>query len=477
MSRLGRRVGALFAAVLVAGSLSACGGGDGETVRARFVSVAPLVDGNQVKIDGVVVGEIESMRVRNGLAEVTMTLEPEAMPLHNDATFTVRPASLLGERYVDLDRGTPSAPLLDTARVVPISQTGSNVGLDDMLNTLDDPAGEGLAMLVETLGGGVSGNGANVDKTITGLAPNLKEVQALTAVLKNQNELLGALVEDAEPIVGALADQDGQTLDELVSATDQVLAVTADNQDDVGRTLDKLPGTLKVGRKTLKELRDAADEAEPTLDALEPFTEDLPDISKEVEDFADALDPALASSQPVLDRADELLREARRPADDLRIAGPEVADLAGGTKDIVGALTPARDEVFAFIRNWALNTNGSDGLSHYWRIVVAIHPDSWTYLLGLLGVPQLGSLGLPTGGAAAAQQTGAAESDDSAASGADGVPEAVNGAVKPLTGLTDKVLGGAGTLLGGKQSTDGGSTGLNEKQEKGLLGFLFGGGE
>ena len=59
----------------------------------------------------------------------------------------------------------------------------------------------------------------------------------------------------------------------------------------------------------------------------------------------------------------------------------------------------------------------------------------------------------------------------------DGVPEAVNGAVKPLTGLTDKVLGGAGTLLGGKQSTDGGSTGLNEKQEKGLLGFLFGGGE
>ena len=150
----------------------------------------------------------------------------------------------------------------------------------------------------------------------------MKEIQALTAVLKNHNELLGALVEDAEPIVGALADQDGQTLDQLVAASDSVLGVTADNQEDLERTLKELPGTLKVGRKTLAALSDTADEAAPTLEALEPFTEDLPEISEELDDFADALDPALASSRPLLDRADELLIEARRPADDLRIAGP-----------------------------------------------------------------------------------------------------------------------------------------------------------
>jgi len=470
-----RRVGVFCAAVLAAGSLSACGGDSGESLTARFVSVAPLVDGNQVKIDGVVVGTIESMRVRDGLAEVTMNLQPEAMPLHSDATFIVRPASLLGERYVDLDRGTPSGPLLDMSRVVPVSQTGSNVGLDDMLNTLDDPAGEGLAMLVDTLGGGVSGNGANVDRTITGLAPNLKEVQALTALLKNHNELLGALVQDAEPIVGALADEDGQTLDQLVGASDAVLKVTAENQGDLARTIDRLPGTLKVGRRTLKELRDTAEEAAPTLDALEPFTEDIPDIAKEVDDFADALDPALSSSEPVLDRANELLKEATRPADDLRIGSPDVADLMGGTQELVHSLTLSRDKVFAFLRNWALNTNGTDGLSHYWRIVIAIHPDSWTYLLGLLGVPQLGTLGATPADAKAATGKSAVPQDEKSA--AADLPEVVNGVVKPLTGLTGKLLDGTGTLLGGKKSTDGGSTGLNKQQEKGLLGFLFGGGE
>ena len=47
--------------------------------------------------------------------------------------------------------------------------------------------------------------------------------------------------------------------------------------------------------------------------------------------------------------------------------------------------------------------------------------------------------------------------------------------VKPLTGLTDKVLGGG--LLQPKKDAEGGSTGLTEKQESNLLGFLFGGGE
>lgn len=464
------RFGTACSVLLLAVSLAACGS-DGEKVTARFVSAAPLVEGNQVKLKGIVVGTIESMRVRNGLAEVTMALDPEAMPVHNDATFTIRPASLLGERYVDLDRGSAGAPMLDTSRIVPISQTATNVGLEDMLNTMDDPAGHGLAMLVDTLGGGVSGNGENVNQTVTTLAPNMKEIQALTAVLKNHNELLGRLVEDAEPIVGALADQDGQTLDRLVSASDAVLGVTADHQEDLEQTLDKLPDTLKVGRKTLAALSDTADEAAPTLDAMEPFTEDLPEISEEMEEFADALDPALATSQPMLDAADELLREARRPADDLRIGSRELAATVGGTKTLVHGLTQDREAVFSFIRNWALNTNGFDGISHYWRIVVTVHPDSWTALLDMLGAGQLP--GLPTT-AAAKPAASTAGSTDSEGEQVD-VPEVVNGVTKPLTGLTGKLTGG--TLLGGKKSSDGGNTGLSEKQESGLLGFLFGGGE
>ena len=268
-----------------------------------------------------------------------------------------------------------------------------------------------------------------------------------------------------------MADQDGQTLDRLVSASDAVLSVTADHQEDLEQTLDKLPDTLKVGRKTLAALSDTADEAAPTLDALEPFTEDLPEISEEMEEFADALDPALATSRPCSMRPTSCC--AKRDIRPTTCASdrPELAAAVGGTKTLVNGLTVNRDKVFAFIRNWALNTNGFDGISHYWRIVVTVHPDSWTALLDMLGGGQLP--GLPAaGGQPAASAAGISENGGSAR-----CAEVVNGVTKPLTGLTDKLTGG--TLLQGEKSGtgDGSSTGLNEKQESGLLGFLFGGGE
>jgi phospholipid/cholesterol/gamma-HCH transport system substrate-binding protein len=467
MKRLAR-VGSVFAILL--STLSGCGNG-GEAVTARFVSAAPLVEGNQVKLDGIVVGEIASMRVRNGLAEVTMDLQREAMPLHRDATFTIRPASLLGERYVDLDRGSPSAPTLDASQVVPASQTATNVGLDEVLNTMDDPASEGLAMLTTTLGTGLRGNGAQVDQTIQQLGPDMKEIRALAAVLKNHNELLGALVEDAEPIVGALADRDGATLDQLVSSSDQLLTATSAQQEDLERTLEKLPGTLRSGRETLKTLSDTADEAAPTLEALDPFIDDLPEISRELEEFSEALDPALATSQPVLDRAEQLLAEAQRPADDLRIGSADLAATVHDTVPLVGGLTEDRETMFRFIRNWALNTNGFDGLSHYWRVILTVHSDTWTSLLDILGLPSL-----PTGGAAQADETvTAAAGGGQKPSTAPDAPELINGVVKPLTGLTGKLTDGS--LLGGTKTPEGSSTGLNKKQESNLLGFLFGGGE
>ncbi|MFL6089604.1 MAG: MlaD family protein [Aeromicrobium sp.] len=465
------RVGAVCALLLATLSLSACGD-SGQSVTAQFKSAAPLVEGNQVKMKGIVVGKITDMRVHNGLAEVTMSLQPEAMPLHNDAKFMIRPASLLGERYVDIDRGSPSAPALDISRTVPVAETATNVGLDEVLNTMDDPASQGLAMLVTTLGTGVRGNGERVDKTITSLGPDMKEIRALAAILKNHNELLGALIKDAEPIVGARADDDGRTLDRLVDSSDQLLGVTAAEQADLEKTLDQLPGTLRSGTKTLKALSQTADEAAPTLDAMEPFTDELPDISNELEDFSDALDPALKSTEPLLDQADKLLTEATRPANDLRLGSPELATTVHGTRTTIHGLTENRDAMFTFIKRWALNTNGFDGLSHYWRVNLTLNSDTWTALLGILGAPPV-----PTGAAAqAAPAPAAARSQQGTAPKLPvDVTGIVNGVVQPLTGLTKGATGG--TLLQPNASTGGGSTGLDKKQESNLLGFLFGGGK
>ncbi len=444
----------LVAAVL-AGSVTLLAhqldGDDDAMFKARFVSAAPLVEGSQVKIDGVVVGTVGDFTVRDGLAEVSLDLDDVALPLHEDARLTIRPVSLLGERYVDLDRGSADAPVLDRGDVIPESQTATSVGLDEVLNTVDDPTGAGLQALVTTLGEGMQGNGANVAEVIKALSPSMRETRALAQVLDEHNELLGRLVDNFEPVAGALAARDGKAMDRLVGASDEVLAVVQRRQERLDATLEKLPSTLSVLRSTLANLRTAADNTAPTLAELRPLTDKLPEFSAELREFSEVLDPALASSEPVLKRADELLRSAAPVAADLRRSGPDLAKTLDGAEEVVDRLTKNRDDLFKWVRYWALTTNGRDGLSHYFRVSATVNPQMLT---GLLPATPTRDKTKPT----QSQQEQPKESR------------------KDPLGLQDTLDGLLGGLLGpltGKDKRN--PTGLTQTQESGLLGLLLGG--
>lgn len=444
--------------VLVAGSVavvgSRIGGAEDDLVRARFASAAPLVEGNQVKVDGVVVGTVEGLEVIDGVAEVSLDLDDAAMPLHDDAHLTIRPVSLLGERYIDLDRGSPDAPVLGRGEVIPLSRTETSVGLDEVLNTVDDPTGTGLRALVTTLGEGMQGNGGNIDEALRALSPSLRETRALAAVLDEHNQLLSRLVEDFEPVAGALAVRDGDAMDQLVKSSDLVLAAVSERQGELDATLARLPGTLRVLRSTLGNLRSTAGDTAPTLAELRPLTDRLPELSRELRTFSDALDPALATSEPVLARAGELLRAAAPVAADARRAGPGLARTTTGLQRVTGALTRNRENLFDYVRYWALSTNGRDGLSHYFRVNATLSPDTLTGLLPAPTSPQKPR--------------------------ADGPGGPLPDGLLPdnLLGLLG--LGGDGGLLSGgllrsSAQGKGSPTGLTEKQEADLLGQLLGG--
>lgn len=451
--------------VLVAGSVafagSRIGDGDDDLVRARFVSAAPLVEGNEVKVDGVVVGTVEGLEVKDGVAEVSLDLDDAAMPLHDDARLTIRPVSLLGERFVDLDRGTPGAPVLDLDEVIPVSRTATSVGLDEVLNTMDDPTGEGLRGLVGTLGEGMQGNGKNADEALRALSPSLRETRALAAVLRDHNLLLSQLVEDFEPVAGALAVRDGQAMDQLVRSSDEVLQAVRERQRELDETLGRLPGTLRDLRSTLGNLRSTAGDTAPTLAELRPLTDRLPELSQELRTFSDALDPALATSQPVLERAEELLRLAAPVAGDARRAGPSLARTTDGLRRVTDQLTRNRERLFDYVRYWALTTNGHDGLSHYFRVNASVNPATLTGLLPTTPPKQSGNT--PPGSTGGLLSGGLLSSllgqDDGG----------------PLSGglLSGGLLGGGGLLRSSAQSSS--PTGLSEQQEIDLLGQLLGG--
>lgn len=422
-------------------------------VVAVFVDASPLVLGNDVKVDGVAVGVVKSMDVRDGKAAVTLEVDPSALPLHNDARATIRPVSLLGERYVDLDRGSADAPVLGSGEVIPVERTGQATDLDQILNTVDEPTGQSLSALVAMLGQGMDGNGANIDATVKALAPAMQNTDRLARVLADQNAVLNQLVDNVTPVAEALATDGGRTMDRLVDSSNRLLATTSQKQDALRATLSELPSTLAQARQTLTDLTGAANSAAPALQGMRPATDNLVQLSQELNRFADSADPALANATPVLERANELLDQARPVVDELVKAGPDLRGLAQSAVPIVNRFADHLPGFWNFIQGWALTTNGHDGLSHYFRAMVTLNTDQITHLLPLPGLID----GDP----------GGTNSDAAKQPVAQG-PAAPTAPLPQLPGVL-------GSILAPGTTPDGGATGLSPQQETNALQFLLGG--
>lgn len=282
-------------AVVAAGVVALSPGSGGRSkVTALFADASPLYPGNEVKAAGVKVGQIDSITLAGGVAHVTMDIDPSILPLHTDSRATITEQDLLGERFVALERGSPTAPGLDASNpVIPVSNTSRTVDLQSVLNGVDNPTGTALASMITTLGKGADQRGNDIAAGFQALKPAMQQSQALSQVLSDQNAVLAHLVDTTKPVLGALASDHGRRLDGVVGSADAALTTVAQQRGAMGDTLARLPGTLISAQKTLATVAGAADDGTSTLAGLRPVTSDLRDISGELRRFSDATDPAL----------------------------------------------------------------------------------------------------------------------------------------------------------------------------------------
>jgi phospholipid/cholesterol/gamma-HCH transport system substrate-binding protein len=430
---------AVVAALVAAGFAVTNSGTKDVPVTVLFADASPLIPGNVVRMDGIEVGQIKSIGLQNGQAAVRMRLKPSVLPLHTDASAKIRPVTLLGERFIDLNRGSASAPAMSEPRVISARRTSSAVDLDQVLDSLDDPTSTALAALVTTLGEGANGQGGDIDQAIRALAPAMQDTQQLGTVLDQQNAVLAQLVDRATPVAQAVAGKNGQNLDQLVDSGKQALAAVAAQRKAMNDALDRLPETLRKAQRVLSQVAGVAEAGTPTLQAVRPVTDDLPQITEELNAFADSADPALTSLPPVLNRAKALLDQAAPVVRDLRPGAAALPGASASAHRLVGDLTPALSTALDFVKYWAMSTNGRDALSNYFRAFVVTTPKS------LLQIP---GVGVPTGTQKPAGQK-------------------VAGGKGPIAGLPP---------LTGSAGTDGSSaTGLDQGQENSLLNQLLGG--
>ena len=363
------------------GLLTQQGGGGDVTVKAVLADADAIIKGNDVKIDGVRCGVVQSIALHDGKAVLTLSVGREFLPLHKDARAQIKAVSLLGERYVDLTRGSDASPALGDGGTIPVTQTGRVPELDDVLNAVDKPTGQALAAAITALGEGVQGQGSQLDLALRRLQPDLGQVDQLVRLLKQQNTVLGSLVDAATPVAAGVAADDGQRLDRLIASARTVLAATASQRRQLEATLRLLPNTLAQAQSTLAALAGVSDNALPLLQDLRPATDNLSDISGEISRLADAADPALASLEPVLRHGRQLVAAAQPVVAEARAMAPAARQTLSSASQVGLALVGSDEKLsnlLDFIKFWALTTNGEDGLSHYFRAHVIVETETAT---------------------------------------------------------------------------------------------------
>jgi len=302
-------------------------GKDGDTYVADFGYASNLYPGRTpVRVHGVEVGLVKSVERGPGGRGVRVELQVDdgrGVKLHEDATLAVRWKTLLGRNmYLDLDEGSPSAPL-KRDDYFPRSATSNQVELDTALEPLDAKGRGAFKTMISQFDGAFSEPKALSD-TVDAVAPAMRQVARGTRGFRGTipGQDLPRLISSTSRAMAALA-RDETALAGVIDHGNVALGVTAARRADLAQTLDTAPAALREARTTMQRLIATLDEVDPLATKLMPG--------------ARKLSASTARTQRTLALARPLLRDLRPTLSDLR---PAVADLSSASSNGAPAFAP-----------------------------------------------------------------------------------------------------------------------------------------
>lgn len=358
-------------------------------VRAIFSNAFTVIPGEDVKISGVRVGRISDLEVTpdNKAAVVLDITEPGFKDFRKDATCTIRPQSLIGERFVECTptqpraEGEPPAPPLARVEhgdgkgqyVLPDSQTEKPVDLDLVGNIWRLPYRQRLSIIINELGTGLAANGDELKQAIREADPALAQTDKVLKILAEQNQVLAALAKNGDEVLRPLARDKAKVADFIVKANTTAQA-SAERRSDIERNIQKFPAFLRELKPSMQRLGGLADEMTPVLTDLGAAAPDINRFIKALGPFSQAGIPALTSLGDAADVGDEALLASKPIVGDLRTLAGQAKPLTHNLNLLLSSLqsTGGIERLMDFIYFQATATNGYDSIGHYLRAVLLV---------------------------------------------------------------------------------------------------------
>jgi phospholipid/cholesterol/gamma-HCH transport system substrate-binding protein len=356
-------------------------------IKAEVESAQGILpgQGQSVNISGVKVGDIASVHLEDGRAIATLRIEDRFSRIYPDASILLRPKTGLKDMVVELDPGSPAAgDPLDEDATLSNKQTNADVNFEEFLSSLDGDTQDYLRLLVGDGGRTLrNGGGRDLANTFRRFQPLSRDFAKANRYVVQRRVKLKRVIHNFSAIVAELGAHDRE-LARFVGGSAAVFRRFANQNENLSKTVELLPGALQSGNTALAKIDKLGRSMESTFTNLQPTARALgPSLRK--------LRPFFAQTEPVIQRqlrpftkeVQPIARELRRPAHDLAKSTPDLVKFTEVFNALFNELAydpPGKGKGkngYLFYLPWANhNTNSSvsaqDGISTLRRSMIMV---------------------------------------------------------------------------------------------------------
>lgn len=228
----------------------------GYTVTAVFDNVTGLDKGSSVEMAGVPIGKVESIRLIDGRALVTLRINPE-VKLRKDVAASIKTHGILGDKYIEIIPSNTGDYLEGGEQ---ITRTESQADIDRLLNqvaSVMDDIKKVTSNLGETLGG------EEGREQIRGIMTNIRQLsENLNSVVSRNDEKFDQLMDNLKSASKEM-DKTFAQLNEIATEVNQGKGTVgalvkdqgiAENLNKTLASLQEITEKINEGRGTIGKL-------------------------------------------------------------------------------------------------------------------------------------------------------------------------------------------------------------------------------
>ena len=222
---------------VLASTIANVGTGDRATYQAVFTDVTGLAAGQDVRIAGVRVGEVDDIRVNTDRTTALVTFAVARTSVLTQSTVaTIKYRNLVGERYIALTQGTGSATPMRSGETMALSRTHPALDLTVLFNGFKPlfaalspkDVNELSGLIITTL----QGEGGSINSLLSRTA-------SLTSTLADRDAVIGRTIDNLTTVLGTV-DARNTAFTSLIDELQRFVSGLAADRKTIGDSLTNI---------------------------------------------------------------------------------------------------------------------------------------------------------------------------------------------------------------------------------------------